>query len=94
MRRLKARLGIKAGSVRACVLSATLDRDLNAIAHFAYNLTGERIQTSSIFFGECAPVRQIEKLVHRSAESYASFTPEAIARVLENPESLGDLSEI
>lgn len=94
IRRLKARLGVKKGSLRAAILSATIDRDLTAIAQFAFNLTGEEVDASSIFFGEHEVPKVLERLEHRPAESYAVFTPAAISEVLERPENVSKIVDI
>lgn len=94
IRRLKARLGVKAGSLRAFVLSATIDRNVEAIARFASNLTGEVFETDNIFFGEHEPTKDVSAVAYRPAECYAVFTPEAIADVLKDPQRLGNIPGI
>jgi hypothetical protein len=92
MRRLRARLRVS--SLRAFILSATIDRDHATLARFARNLTGEDVAPESMFFGEYEPTHPVSIPANRSPEAYAGLTAECVASILRNPTAVSELPTI
>jgi len=94
IRRLKARLRLSKGQIRAFVLSATLARDDKAqIASFGSSLTGEQISPDSVFFGLPEPSHAAGSN-YLSPESYRCFTPQALEATFLNPTNLLEVEGI
>ncbi len=88
LRRLKARLNVAPGRLRAFVLSATLDRnDIEAVRQFGSRLTGESIGSDAIFFGQPEPTLSAgAHFVPPSA--YLCFTQAVLSAINEAPQSV------
>ena len=92
IRRLKSRLGVS--SVRSFVLSATIDRDVEAIARFAGDLSGESFDPSCIVFGEHEPLTPVRDTVYRPLEAYGGFTADSIGEVVRDADAITSVAGI